>query len=145
MNKRYAIFNMDGALSLPGAGQTPPRPEAQAYLRQLKARGVTLCAVTTAARPLAQQRLSLLGLEDCFSRLFSCESYGVSKEQADIYWIAADYMGAFPDEIAVFENSLHGVKTAKSAGFYTVGMREQSDSPGWEALAALADETIAFS
>ena len=50
-------------------------------------------------------------------------------------------MNAAPAQIAVFEDSLQAAQTAKKAGFYTVGIYDQTGAVYWDALSAIADET----
>ena len=50
-----------------------------------------------------------------------------------LYIQAADFLGTKPDETLVFEDSLYALKTAKNAGFVTVGVYDikgESDQEG---------------
>jgi HAD superfamily hydrolase (TIGR01509 family) len=83
-----------------------------------------------------------LGIRDCFSFVLSCETIGVGKSRPDIYYAAADRFGASPEETAVYEDALYAAETAKKAGFYLVGVFDESASKNWKTIEKLADEII---
>ena len=47
---------------------------------------------------------------------------GISKHEPLIYQLAAKSLGTKPEETLVFEDSLYALKTAKNAGFRTIGV-----------------------
>ena len=81
-------------------------------------------------------------MDGCFDFLLSCETLGVGKSRPDIYLEAARRLGAAPGEIAVFEDALYAVRTAREAGFYVVGVAEEAYAGDWPQVCALAHETI---
>ena len=101
-----------------------------------------MCVASATAEELMDACLSRLGVAQYFSFLLSCETVGVGKNQPDVYWEAAKRLGAEPAEIAVYEDALYAAETAKSAGFYTVTVWDDSNQPHWETLTVLADEVI---
>lgn len=120
----------------------PLKPGVKDYLEALRGRGARLCVATATAEPLARDCLARLGVAGRFAFIASCEDIGVSKDEPDLFLLAAERLGAAPEEIAVFEDAPYAVETAKRAGFYTVGVYEASYAPKWEAVRALAHETI---
>ena len=86
--------------------------------------------------------LTRLGVAQYFSFLLSCETVGAGKSRPDVYWEAAKRLGAQPEEISVYEDAFYAAETAKSAGFYTVAVRDDSNQLHWESLTALSDENI---
>lgn len=120
----------------------PLKPGVRDYLDRLKGEGARLCVATATAEPLARACLERLGVEDCFDFILSCETVGAGKTRPDVYLEAARRLGSAPGETAVFEDALYAARTAKKAGFYTVGVPEAAYAQDWPALAALADETI---
>lgn len=52
---------------------------------------------------------------------------GASKDRPDVYLEAARRFNAAPGDCAVFEDSLKALNTAKNAGFYTVGIYDESN------------------
>lgn len=120
----------------------PLKPGVRDYLDRLNGAGARLCVATATAEPLARACLERLGVEDCFDFILSCETVGAGKTRPDVYLEAARRLGSAPGETAVFEDALYAARTAKKAGFYTVGVPEAAYAQDWPALAALADETI---
>lgn len=59
-----------------------------------------------------------------------------------VYLLASEKLEAAPQETAVYEDALYAAKTAKKAGFYTIGVYDKCAVENWEALKALSDETI---
>lgn len=85
------------------------------------------CALATAAdKNLAEAALARTGISESISGIFSCSEYG-AKTAPDIFLKAAEFLGASPREIVVFEDSLSAVQTAKSAGFITAAVFDKSE------------------
>lgn len=119
-----------------------PKPGAVKYLEELKKHGVHMCIVTATPKYLVEICLASLNLASYFDFLLSCDEVGAGKDRPDAFYIAAKRLGAIPSEIAVFEDSLQAAKTAKQAGFYTVGVYDESGSDLWTDLSFVADETV---
>ena len=66
--------------------------------------------------------LDRLGLLPYLKAVFTTGEVGVSKHEPVIYHLAAEALGTAPAETLVFEDSLYALKTAKTAGFRTVGV-----------------------
>ena len=121
----------------------PLKPGIKAYLQSLKDQGVAMCVASATAEPLIEACLTRLGVRDYFRFILSCESIGYSKERPDIFHLAARRFGAEPGDIAVFEDAIHAVKTAKAAGYYVVAVYDENAKDRWEELKGLADESMA--
>ena len=52
---------------------------------------------------------------------------------------ALESLGAQPEDTWVFEDALYAIKSAKAAGFYTVGIYDETSRNDQEAIAGLAD------
>ena len=120
----------------------PLKSGAAAYLEALHRKGVAMCVASATAEELMGACLTRLGVAHYFSFLLSSETVGTGKNRPDVYWESAKRLGAQPEEIAVYEDALYAADTAKSAGFYTIAVRDDSNQPHWETLTALADEVI---
>ena len=106
----------------------------------LTARGVKLAAATSSPREHVTRALERLGLLGYFTRLFTTAEVGVSKHEPTIYLLAAEALHAAPAETLVFEDSLYALKTAKAAGFYTIGVYDadgETDQAGLQMAANL--------
>lgn len=120
----------------------PLKPGVHAYLEALHNKGVVMCVASATAEDLMDACLTRLGVAQYFSFLLSCETVGAGKNRPDVYWESAKRLGAEPVEIAVYEDALYAAETAKSAGFYTVAVRDDSNQLHWETLTALTDGVI---
>lgn len=118
------------------------KPGVAEYLAALRADGVRLCVASATAPDLVAACLERLGVLDHFEFLLSCEEVGAGKDKPDVYLAAADRLGAQPGEAAVYEDALYAARTAKQAGFYTVGVFDEAGAAHWDEMTALADEII---
>jgi len=59
-----------------------------------------------------------------------------------IFLTAADKLGVPIGETIVFEDALHGISSAKGAGFYTVAVYDADNAGDQELIKATADEYI---
>jgi HAD superfamily hydrolase (TIGR01509 family) len=118
------------------------KPGVAEYLRRFHRQGGRLCVASATTEPLVQQCLRRLGIYDCFEFVLSCEAVGIGKNQPDVYYAAAQRLGAAPADIAVYEDALYAAQTAAKAGFYVVGVYDINARANWDSLSALADETI---
>ena len=120
----------------------PLKPGVREYLAAQRALGARLCVATATAEPLARACFQRLGVEGEFEFLLSCENLGVSKDRPDIFLLAARKWGVHPEEVAVFEDALYAARTAREAGFYTVGIYDENYQADWPAMQTLCHETI---
>ncbi len=110
-------------------------------LKQHKA-GVKMCVATSNDKSLAEAALKSLGVYDMLEFVITSDEVGVGKESPLIFNKAAEFMGTLPDEIAVFEDSVHAAESAYGAGFYTVGVYEKNFSGEFEKLKGCTHRTI---
>lgn len=120
----------------------PLKSGAADYLASLKKRGVRLCVATATPEELAVACLERLGVAGCFVFILSCDAVTAGKDRPDVFLEAARRLNAVPGDIAAYEDALYALETAKSAGFYTVGVYDDSSAAVWPQVCALADETI---
>lgn len=136
------VAEMEAMMDTHYRHDVPLKPGVKDYLEQLHRQGARLCVATATAEPLAHACFARLGIGGYFDFILSCETVGLSKTHPHIYEQAAQRMGAAPTDIAVFEDALYAAKTAKKAGFYTVGIYDLAYAEDWDALNVLCDETI---
>lgn len=103
------------------------KPGAAAYLEHLRTQGVRMCLATASSAELGKPALERNGILAYFDFLVDCGMVGAGKTSPDIYYLAAERFGAEPSECAVFEDAAFALKTAKEAGFFTVGVYEESE------------------
>ena len=116
-----------------------PKPGVEPFLRCLRSMGLRLCVATANDGTLAREALERCGMLDCFTAIFSCADLGLGgKGEPDIFRAALAHLGTEKAETAVFEDTLHAVRTAKADGFPVVAVYDPYE-PEQEALRALAD------
>ena len=120
----------------------PLKPGVQEYLQKLHARGVRMCVASATAEYLMDACLARLGVRDYFEFLLSCETVGAGKRSPIVYHTSAQRLNVMPQEIAVYEDALYAIQTAKKAGYYVVGIYDASAADSWQAIEEMADEII---
>ena len=120
----------------------PLKKGIKEYLNELYNSGTIMCVASATAVPLIEACLKRLGIIEYFSFLLSCETLGVGKSKPDIYYEAARRLGAEPKNIAVYEDALYAALTAKKAGFYVIGVFDESSEKNFSNLKEISDEII---
>ena len=101
-----------------------PKPGAKELLEFVKAKGIRIAAATSSPRVHVERALERNGMLSLIGKIFTNAEVGSSKHSPDIYFQAAGFMGTEPGETLVLEDSLYALKTAKNAGFVTIGVRD---------------------
>lgn len=118
------------------------KPGAKEYLAHLKDCGVRLSVATSSDRRLYEPALRHNGIFEYFDAFTETPEVPRGKKFPDIYLRAAEKIGLGAPDCAVFEDILCGIQSAKSAGFYTVGVYEPHSRFEWEDIQATADRCI---
>lgn len=109
------------------------------FLKELHRRGIKVTAATTCDREVFEKALIRLNIIGFFDRIFTSTETGSGKTRPDIFFAAADYMGTLPGETWVFEDALYAIKTAKNAGFRTVGVYDHYSRDNWDEIKRISD------
>ena len=120
----------------------PLKPGVREYLENLHRQGVRMCVASATAEQLMEACLTRLGVRDYFEFLLSCETVGAGKHCPLVYHESGRRLGTAPGEIAVYEDALYAVQTAKAAGFHVVGVYDDSAAGSWQAIEQESDEVI---
>lgn len=115
------------------------KPGAKEVLEFLKSKNIKMAAATSSPRTHIEKVLSRNGLLGYIDKIYTTGEVGVSKHSPDIYNLAADYLKTKPEETLVFEDSLYALKTAKEAGYVTVGVYDEKGESDQEGLKNQAD------
>lgn len=115
------------------------KPFVKEYIQHLKDCHIRLCIVTASEYEHAEAALKRLDILDCFDFILTCSQVGAGKDHPLIYQRAAQIWGVKPQEVVVFEDALHAIETAKAAGFFTVGVYDESAEADAEAIKRTAD------
>lgn len=90
-------------------------PGAAEYLDLLKKRGVAMGIATSLSWPLLEATMVSSGIEGYFDDIAFCDECS-SKQKPDVFLLAAERIGARPEDCLVFEDLPVGVTNARSVG-----------------------------
>ncbi len=119
--------------------ETPLKPGVLEMLDWLKSQGIGMAVATATDLELIEGALRRLGVLPYFQEIFTCSQIGAGKDKPDIYLKAAERLGTAPEDTWVFEDALHGLLTARRAGFRTVGVYDAASEEWQERLRKHAD------
>ncbi len=99
-----------------------PVPSAEKYLKLLREKKYKLVVATSASRNRAKFILKKTNLLNYFEFILSEEDVENNKPSPDIYLEAIKKLGVPPEEAIVIEDSLNGIKAAKSAKIQVIAV-----------------------
>ncbi len=118
------------------------KPNAKKFVSILRERGVKTVVASLTEKNILPRALGAQNMLDDFDYIVSTEEVGKSKNSPDIYLRCADEFSLSVSECAVFEDSLYAAKTAKSAGFYVVGIFDKYSSGNIDEFSEVCDRVI---
>jgi len=104
------------------AGGVTPMPGVPALLERLRQTGRKTAVVSSAPRQNVEALLRGLRIEDAFDVIIAEEDTSRGKPDPQGYLLAAERLGAAPEECAVIEDAPAGVEAAKRAGMRCIGL-----------------------
>ena len=119
-----------------------PKRGAKELLEFLKEKGIMMTAATSSPRNHVERAFERNGMLGFIEKIFTNTEVGASKHSPEIYFQAAGYLGTEPGETLVFEDSLYALKTAKNAGFVTVGVYDEKGESDQEGVKNTGDHYI---
>lgn len=120
----------------------PLKDGAEEFLAAAKNAGIKMCVATSNKKALAEASLKTKGIMDYLEFVITSDEVGGGKETPEIFLKAAERLGAVPSETAVFEDSIHAVLSAKSAGFKVIGIYDPLCPEEFAEIEKNADRTI---
>ena len=115
------------------------KPGVEAFLRKCKEEGITLHVLTASSHKMLDPCLRRNGVYDLFTHVWSCEDFGTTKSDPEIYRLAAEKIGLDVADVVFFDDNLTAVQTAATAGVCTVGVYDPSSEEYIEAIRGAAD------
>lgn len=122
--------------------EAPAKPGVEAYLKRLKTAGVRMYVATATNRTLAEPALERTGLRPYFEGILTCGEIRCGKDSPRIYELALERLEGEKASTLVFEDALHAVETAVSAGFRVVGVQDASARADEAKIRALTETFI---
>ena len=121
-NGEQLLRDTDAVLEDFYANTVLPKEGVMDFLESCYKKGTKMCIASATDLKLVKIALKHCRMEKYFPCLFSCKDIGRGKDFPDIFLFAAGQLGANISDTWVFEDSCTAVKTAKAAGFNTVGI-----------------------
>lgn len=105
-----------------------PKPHVLQMLEFLKSKGVKMAVATASDRHLAQAVFRRTGILPYLDGIVTCSDVGRGKSHPDVYYAAAELLGIEKENTAVMEDALYAAVTAAKAGFFVIGVKEDTMS-----------------
>lgn len=101
----------------------PYVPGFESFLESLKADGRTVAVVTSSNHPKMENVFRAHpALRNGFDAILTSEDFTESKPSPQCYLRAAERLNLDPSECIVFEDSVHGLRSGRAAGMFTVAL-----------------------
>lgn len=120
----------------------PAKANVIQVLRLLKARGCDLNVLTASPHTSLDPCLKRLGVWELFTNVWSCDDFGTTKADTNIYRMAADKMGVAVEQVLFLDDNINADKTAKEAGMQVCGVYDDSSADMVEEMKAVCDRYI---
>ena len=98
----------------------PVKPGLYALLTALKADGIRIALATGTSRHIALEYLRRTDTLRYFDAFAFGDQVTYGKPNPEIFLLAADALSAKPEDTAVFEDSVNGLKAAHAGGFFSI-------------------------
>ncbi|MDO5399097.1 MAG: HAD family phosphatase, partial [bacterium] len=118
------------------------KPDVDTYLKTLHADGIKIAVATSGYEGMCKSAFRRLGIIDYIDEYAFSSEVGVNKGQPDIYLLAAQRIGAEPEECIVYEDIVLGIETAKKAGFKTCAVYDDTNANETLLLKQISDRYI---
>ncbi len=111
-------------------------------LDTLRKQGASLNVLTASPHITLDACLKRLGILDLFANVWSCDDFGTTKADPEIYKMAAEKIGVPVSDVLFLDDNFNADKTAKSAGMKVCGVYDESSKEYVDEMKALADYYI---
>jgi HAD superfamily hydrolase (TIGR01509 family) len=111
-------------------------------LRALKARGDSLNVLTASPHTMLDPCLKRIGIYDLFDNVWSCDDFGTTKADPEIYKAAAKRLGVDVGEVIFLDDNYNADKTAASAGMKVIGVYDPTSEEFTEEIKSVCDRYI---
>lgn len=122
--------------------EIPAKKRTVDIIKELHKQNIKMCILTSSDYDCAVEAIKRNGLSECFDNIFTSDRLKMSKRDPDIYRETAKRMGFDITKTVVFEDAMHGVSSAKNAGFYVVAVYDTASQADWDKIKDLADVHI---
>ena len=111
-------------------------------LQEFKRQGISLNVLTASPHITLDPCLKRLGMWDLFDNIWSCEDFGTTKADPNIYVCAAQQLNTTVDQVLFLDDNLNANTVAKSAGMLVCGVYDDSSRDYVSQMKAATDYYI---
>jgi HAD superfamily hydrolase (TIGR01509 family) len=115
---------------------------AKEFIKTLKENGCALNVISGSPHRFVDACLKRHGIYSEFDNVWSVEDFNIAKSDKALYEKLSKHVGIKPYNCVLVDDSIGAIKTAKSTGFYTIGIFETVVENYWGEVKATADKTI---
>jgi len=119
--------------------KVPLKPSVIPFLGELYNNNVKMCIATATEYNLAIDAMERLNIAKYFKFILTCSEAGIGKDNPQFFLKALEMLNTSKYETIVFEDSLHAIKSAKSAGFFIAAVYDKSSEEDKEEIKSMAD------
>ncbi len=120
----------------------PAKANVISVLKELKRQGASLNVLTASPHITLDACLKRLGIWDLFDNVWSCDDFGTTKADPQIYVMAAEKLHTAVEKVLFLDDNLNADMTAKAAGMRVCGVYDRSSEDYTEQIKAVADHYI---
>ena len=120
----------------------PAKNNVVSVLKALKEQGNSLNVLTASPHITLDRCMARLGLFELFDNVWSCDDFGTTKANPEIYRMVAQQLGVPVEEILFLDDNLQADLTAKSAGMQVCGVYDPSSEEFIEEMKRVNDYYI---
>lgn len=96
-------------------------------LEKLKKLNIKMIIASSSEKSLVEKSLKINKIGYFFEKIITCTEVGKNKDYPDIYEKSLDFLGLEKNEVVVFEDAIHAIKTCKKEGFTVIGVKDISE------------------
>ena len=120
----------------------PAKAFVEDVLREMKKEGCSQNVLTASPHIALDPCLKRLGLFELFDNVWSCDDFGTTKANPEIYKMAAGSLGKSVSDVIFVDDNYNAVKTAKTAGMVAVGIFDESSAEYVREFKEMADAYV---
>lgn len=118
-------------------------PGIISLIKELKESGYLLALASSSPTNVVKYVVDKFSLKDLFSVVVAGDTIERGKPNPDIYLYTAEKLGVCPNECVAIEDSINGVKSAKSAGLFCIAIPDKRLNRNEFQLADLVVDNLA--
>lgn len=124
------------------AHNIPAKTNVIETLKKLKELGAALYVLTASPHSVLDVCLKRLGIFDIFTNVWSCDDFGTTKADTEIYKMVAKRIGIPIGEIIFLDDNYNADKTAAIAGMKVCGVYDDSSKEYTDEIKRVTDYYI---